>query len=229
MNRKMKVWSIFSLSLACSIGLLGTVEGMDKEIHPIMQSQYQVETRPVNFYVEQKAIIELDGKILANPKAKGRKTDVYYVPDVAVGRHHVKLMHPLTEPWEGTIVVTSTFPDPQSNQFSLVGKLDFTKANTAETRTTMPGETKVPPQIGYVLLENVWWRLKPGEEEIPQEQFRKNSGFDVIGVLKVDGVLWYHIDMGYEKCGWIEAKYVQLKWGTLKYSEEEAHMYRNGK
>lgn len=229
MNRKMKGWLLFHVSVICSVGLLGTIEGMAADIHPVMQSAYQIETRAINFYVEQKTVVELDGRILSNPKAKGRKTDVYYVPNVTLGRHHVKLMNPLAEPWEGTIMVTSTFPDPQSNQFSLVGKLDFTQANTAEKRTTMPRETKVPPQIGYVLLENVWWRLKPNENEIPQEQFRKNSGFDVIGVLNVDGELWYHIDMGYEKCGWVEAKYVYLKWGTLKYSEEEAHLYRNGK
>lgn len=126
-------------------------------------------------------------------------------------------------------MVTESFPSTENNNFSLQGKLDFSTAETAEKQTTMPEETKVPPQMGYVLTDHVWWRLRPGADELPEEEFRNPSGFDVIGVLKVKEETWYHIDMGYEKCGWVEAKYVRLKWDTLKYTEEEAAACRNGK
>lgn len=229
MNRKTKTLILAGMCFLVPVGMTSAEEAVSTDVHPVMQSEYQVETRAVNFLVEEKTVMELDGKELSNPMKQGRKTYVYSVPEVKIGRHHVKLIHPLGPIWEGTIMVTDKFPPLETNNFSLLGKLDFAKAMTAEKQTAVPGETKVPPQMGYVLTDHVWWRLCPGSNELPEEEFRNPSGFDVIGVLKVKDTLWYHIDMGYEKCGWVEAKYVRLKWDTLKYTEEEAAACRNGK
>ncbi len=83
------------------------------------------QARQVQFVVREDTVVELDGEVLKGPSEVKGTTWFFDVPELKLGRHHLKLTHPRTNSWEGDIVVTEDEPEGEDGHWNLTEKLDY--------------------------------------------------------------------------------------------------------
>ncbi len=111
--------------LICLSGPALAEEARPAESGVLIAAEEMAETRRVQFIVREDTAIEVDGEILKGPSEVRGTTWFYDVPELKLGRHHVKLTHPRTNSWQGVLVVTKDYPGTLDGYWDLSTKLDY--------------------------------------------------------------------------------------------------------